>query len=142
MSEMISWKSFKSRRKLDLKSVVKSHSLYTYEAAVAHFNNLWVEAPPRADYDEALQRVGDEEKQEVSRSKIPTLRDSKTSKTKAPAKKTSGRRKTSASKKKPEDNPDEVWEDGLDGSYSEKKTTRKTSTRKTSTRKTSTRKKT
>ena len=63
-------------------------------------------------------------------------------KKKPATKKASPLRKTSASKKKPEDNPDEVWEDGLDGSYSEKKTTRKTTTRKTSTRKTSTRKKT
>ena len=137
MSEMISWENFRKRRKLDLKAVIQKLGLKTYEDVASHFNSLWVQAPPREEYDVAAGGDPNEDAAMNAQSLVEAE-----GKKKPLAKKASPRRKTSAAKKKPEDNPDEVWEDGLDGSYSEKKTTRKTTTRKTSTRKTSTRKKT
>lgn len=101
---MIPWKTFRFRRKLQLVSLVKEEKLTTYEKVVAYLHALHVEAPTIEEYNRVTA-------------------SSKTSGT-APVKKSVATKKSSTQKPKSDEDPTAVWESGLEGSYSEKKSTK------------------
>jgi len=112
---MIPWKTFKFRRKLQLASLVLEEKLTTYDKLVAYLHSLHVEAPSLDEYSACTE-------------KLPT--SSASSSKKAPVKK-------SVAGKAPNttvEDPTEVWEAGLDGSYSNKKTAKAPAKRKTTTK--------
>lgn len=113
---MIPWKTFKGRRKLNLSALVKDENLTTYEKLVGYLQLLHVAAPSLEEYTAAVDKT--------PAAKTP------------PAKKSTPGRKPAPSKTAPkaEEDASEVWEAGLEGSYSEKKTTKAPSKRKTTTK--------
>jgi len=124
---MIPWRTYKGRRSLNLAELIATNNISTYEQVVTFFIDLHVEAPQKEEFEDALRAAAS-----------------------TPTKNANGSRKKAASKKasaksaNPEDSPDEVWQDGLDSSYNQKKTpgTRKPrATRKTTTRKSTAKKK-
>ena len=117
---MIPWKTFKGRRKLNLSALVKDENLTTYEKLVGYLQLLHVAAPTLEEYNTAV-------------GKSPAVKSS-------PAKKSPATRKTTPSKTAPkaEEDASEVWEAGLDGSYSDKKPAKTPAKRKTTKRATRT----
>lgn len=115
---MIPWKTFKGRRKLNLSALVKDENLTTYEKLVGYLQLLHVAAPSLEEYNTAVGET-------------PAAKSS-------PAKKTVSTRKTAPSKTAPkaEEDATEVWEAGLDGSYSDKKPVKTPAKRKTTTKRT------
>ena len=112
---MIPWKTFKGRRKLDLASLVVTEKLATYEAVVAYFHGLHVTPPGLEEYNSVSQKskpVDSTAKNPASKSTVKKPRAS--SGAKVPAKGL--------------ENPGEMWQDGLEGSYQTKKPATKKST--------------
>ncbi len=112
---MIPWKTFKGRRKLDLASLVVSEKLVTYEAVVAYFHDLHVEPPCLEEYNNVSQKSAPVD----STPKKPA------------AKRTPKKPRASSGSKAPtkvSENPGEMWQDGLEGSYQTKKPAVKKST--------------
>tara|TARA_X000000950_G_C13754832_1_gene594268 strand:+ start:495 stop:875 length:381 start_codon:yes stop_codon:yes gene_type:complete len=113
---MIPWKTFKGRRKLNLSALVKDENLTTYEKLVGYLQLLHVAAPTLEEYNTAV-------------GKNHAVKSS-------PTKKSPATRKTAPSKTTPksEEDASEVWEAGLDGSYSDKKPAKTPAKRKTTTK--------
>ena len=124
---MIPWKTFKFRRKLQLASLVSEQKITTYENLVAYLHSLHVEAPSVEEYNTA-----------TSKNKTSSTVSSKGT---TSTRKTSTAKKTTSSKPKEVEDPNKVWEAGLEGSYSEKKAPAKKKPVKRTTRSTRTTKK-
>ena len=121
---MIPWKTFKFRRKLNLANLVKEEKLDTYDKLVEYLRLLHVEAPSVEVYDKATEAPA--KSTGTAAKKSTTTRKPATRKKAAPKANT-----------KVDEDPSEVWEAGLEGSYSEKKPakTAKRTTRRTRTTK-------
>ena len=103
---MIPWQTFKGRRKIDLAALVRDAGIGSYEALVEHLAGQDVKPPSQEEYDgaaAAAQSKGASVNETTKRSKRST-------------------RKTTQKTPRANDNPDEVWQDGLEGSYQTKKT--------------------
>ena len=111
---MIPWKTFKGRRKIDLVSLIEDANITTYEGLVEHLAGQSVGAPSKGEFDSALETP------QAKSAPKPTT-----------SKKTTRRSKAAQKKVATKDNPDEVWQDGLEGSYQSKKTRKPRATRKT-----------
>ena len=128
---MIPWKTYAGRRNINLAFVIDSNpELSDYNSISEHYKKRGVEPPSKEEYLVAVSQIREKEKI-AGVEKI----------------KKTGMTPTGRKLKKGE-NPEEVWNTAVDGSYGDsqkieqtKKATRKTSTRKTTTRKTTSRKK-
>ena len=116
---MIPWKTFKGRRKLNLASLVKDEKLTTYDKLVEYLRLLHVAPPSLEEYNSAAENA------------TPKSSPSKKSTT---TRKPAVTKKAVTSKPKEEEDPSEVWESGLDASYSEKKSTKAPAKRKPATK--------
>ena len=103
---MIPWQTFKGRRKIDLAALIQDAGVESYEALVEHLAGQDVSPPSQEEYSSAAS-----EAQSKTASTNKTARGSKRS-----------TRKTAQKTPTANDNPDEVWQDGLEGSYQAKKT--------------------
>ena len=122
---MIPWKTFKFRRKLNLETLLKDEKISSYEKLVEYLHSLHVAPPSLEEYERVVPKA-------ASSKSTPAKKASTTSR------KTPTSKKTVKETPKPAEDPSEVWEAGLEGSYSEKKqakTTTKRTTRRTRTTK-------
>ena len=110
MSNMISWKAFRDRRKLDLRQILKSNNITKYEDAVAYFARYQVAPPPEDEFVIALGgdtsgfelNLKPEDVEPAAVKKTATRRKRASPKTKAAAK---------------SEDVEKVWQDGVEGSY-------------------------
>ncbi len=116
---MIPWKTFKGRRKLNLASLVKDEKLTTYDKLVGYLHLLHVAPPSLEEYNSATEKA------------TPSSSSAKKS---TATRKPAATEKAAITKPKSEEDPSEVWESGLEGSYSEKKTTKAAAKRKSTTK--------
>ncbi len=114
---MIPWKTYKGRRKISLEATLKENNLTDYSQVVSFFNSKFVEPPNKEEFEAALKLVAPNDTESVKETPKTAGTRSKTSRA-STRKPTTSKTRSKTRAKTPDVDPEKVWQDGVDGSYS------------------------